>query len=64
MNPLTDLSDSAESVEGVDARFQRFFEERYASTGDLHERILGDVFRSVPFTGQQASQTDLGEAVP
>lgn len=42
MNPLTDLSDSAESVEGVDARFQRFYEERYASTVRLARLLTGE----------------------
>jgi hypothetical protein len=42
VNPLTDVSDSAESVEGVDARFQRFYEEQYASTVRLARLLTGE----------------------
>lgn len=41
MNPLTDVSDRAESVDGVDVRFQRFYEERYASTVRLARMLTG-----------------------
>ena len=42
VNPLTDVSDRAERVDGVDARFQRFYEERYESTVRLARLLTGD----------------------
>jgi RNA polymerase sigma factor (sigma-70 family) len=42
VNPLTDLSGRAESVAGVDVRFQRFYEERYASTVRMARLLTGE----------------------
>lgn len=42
MNPLTDVSDRPEPVDGVDIRFQRFYAEKYASTVRLARLLTGE----------------------
>jgi RNA polymerase sigma factor (sigma-70 family) len=42
VNPLTDVSDRAEPVDGVDARFQRFYAQQFAATVRLAWLLTGD----------------------